>query len=250
MILTCPECATRYQTDASHFAPDGRKVRCAKCSHVWFQAAPTAEPEPGLEDVAAQPEPEADEPVAREAAKQEAQKREAPRREAYAAAPRVEAAALSSFSTRPNLLEQMVFGAGWVVLGVMVLATVWSAIYYRQGIANLWPQSSSFYAALGMPVNTRGLDLRDQGAHFEKQDGQDVLVITGDLVNITGREQNVPPIRVSLMDADKRELYHWNFSPVMPTLRPGQLVSFRTRLPNPPAAARGIELRFTAERSN
>jgi len=31
MILTCPNCATRYQVDAQAFAASGRQVRCAKC---------------------------------------------------------------------------------------------------------------------------------------------------------------------------------------------------------------------------
>jgi predicted Zn finger-like uncharacterized protein len=243
MILTCPECTTRYQTDASQFAPDGRKVRCAKCGHVWHQAPPAAEPEPGLEDTAsaAPEEPEA-EPV-------EASKREAPTREAYAPSPRVEPAP-TRFSPPSHLLERLGYGAGWAVLGIMVLAVVWSAVHYRQGIANLWPQSSSLYAAIGLPVNTRGLEFRDKSAHYEMQGGQDVLVITGDLVNITSRELSVPAIRVSLTDADKRELYHWNFSAGVSTLHPGQQASFRTRLPSPPPTARGIELRFAAERVN
>src|ERR1700687_5839812 len=41
MILTCPSCRTRYQADSAHFVTPGRNVRCAKCGHVWFQAAPT-----------------------------------------------------------------------------------------------------------------------------------------------------------------------------------------------------------------
>jgi len=40
MILACPECRTRYQTDALNFPPAGRKVRCAKCGHIWHQQAP------------------------------------------------------------------------------------------------------------------------------------------------------------------------------------------------------------------
>src|SRR5579863_3644422 len=60
MILTCPECATRYQTDAANFMPSGRKVRCAKCGHVWFQAPPAPEPEIQIvhEEPVAEPEPE------------------------------------------------------------------------------------------------------------------------------------------------------------------------------------------------
>ncbi|HTW33676.1 MAG TPA: MJ0042-type zinc finger domain-containing protein [Rhizomicrobium sp.] len=240
MILTCPECTTRYQTDASQFAPDGRKVRCAKCGHVWFQAAPQPEPEAGLEEESVTPpEPEA-EPAA------------APKREAYAP-PRVEAVASPArgrFSSRPPLLGTLVIGAGWVLLGVIVLGVGWSGLHYRQSIASLWPQSSSLYADLGMQVNTRGLEFHDKTAHFETDGQQDVLVITGHLLNTTSRELSVPAIRVSLMDADRHELYHWNFSAGISILHPGQLATFHTQLSSPPAAARAIELRFAAERSN
>jgi predicted Zn finger-like uncharacterized protein len=43
MILTCPNCAARYQVDPAKFQPDGRKVRCAKCGHTWHQPAPETE---------------------------------------------------------------------------------------------------------------------------------------------------------------------------------------------------------------
>jgi predicted Zn finger-like uncharacterized protein len=239
MILTCPECTTRYQTDASQFAPDGRKVRCAKCGHVWHQAAPAPEPEAGLEDeAAAPPEPEA-EPVV------------TPKREAFAPSPRVEAApARSRFAARPPVLARLGLVAGWAALALIVLGVGWSGMHYRKSIASLWPQSSSLYAAVGMRVNTRGLEFHDRTAHFETDGQQDVLVITGHLLNTTSRELSVPQIRVSLMDAGKRELYHWSFSAGVQTLHPGQLATFHTQLPSPPAAARDIELRFAAEHAN
>ncbi|MDB5741378.1 MAG: hypothetical protein JWP16_2418, partial [Alphaproteobacteria bacterium] len=31
MILTCPNCDTRYSVDGTKFPPAGRTVRCAKC---------------------------------------------------------------------------------------------------------------------------------------------------------------------------------------------------------------------------
>jgi predicted Zn finger-like uncharacterized protein len=227
MILTCPECATRYQTDASHFSPDGRKVRCAKCGHVWFQAAPGAEADAPLEDVAASPTPAepAVAPRASEPAHAQTEWQEPP--------------------GRVWPLERLGLGLGWTALAAVVLAVGWSAVHFRSDIANLWPQSSTLYAVAGMPVNTRGLEFRDRSAHYETEAGQDVLVITGDLVNITRRELSVPAIRVSLTDGDKRELYHWSFSPGVSVLRPGQLAAFHTRLPSPPAAARHIELRLS-----
>ena len=56
MIVSCPACNTQFNADPALFAPDGRKVRCAKCAHVWRVGAdgmPAPEPE------APAPEPEA-----------------------------------------------------------------------------------------------------------------------------------------------------------------------------------------------
>ncbi len=41
-LIICPVCETRYETQAI-FPPEGRKVRCSKCAHVW-QAQPVLAP--------------------------------------------------------------------------------------------------------------------------------------------------------------------------------------------------------------
>jgi predicted Zn finger-like uncharacterized protein len=43
-LIICPVCDTRYETQAV-FPPEGRKVRCSKCTHVW-QAKPVTEAAP------------------------------------------------------------------------------------------------------------------------------------------------------------------------------------------------------------
>lgn len=40
MIITCPNCATRYDVDDRRFSPEGRSVRCAECDESWFVPAP------------------------------------------------------------------------------------------------------------------------------------------------------------------------------------------------------------------
>ena len=48
MILTCPECGTRYVVKDGAIPPEGRQVRCASCKHSWHQ-------EPGPDSAEAAP---------------------------------------------------------------------------------------------------------------------------------------------------------------------------------------------------
>src|SRR5476649_1343084 len=61
MILTCPNCDTRYSVDGAKFPAAGRTVRCAKCGHSWHQNAEVPEPEPvPLAEPAPEPQAVAD----------------------------------------------------------------------------------------------------------------------------------------------------------------------------------------------
>lgn len=44
MIITCPNCSTRYSLPQDKIKPGGQKVRCAKCGTVWHQAPDDPEP--------------------------------------------------------------------------------------------------------------------------------------------------------------------------------------------------------------
>ena len=135
MILTCPQCATRYQVDAAQFAGAGRKVRCAKCGHVWHQEAAPPEPEPGLESAAFEAEP----PPAPAAPE--------PRPAAYAPA--------AVLINRSGIVSV----AGWFGLAVLVAVLGWAGVHYRQTIVTVWPQAASLYSRIGLGVNARGSEL-------------------------------------------------------------------------------------------
>ncbi len=55
-LIICPACDTRYETKAV-FPPEGRKVRCSKCGHVW-QALPVTAPPPLAQPVQMPPPPQ------------------------------------------------------------------------------------------------------------------------------------------------------------------------------------------------
>jgi predicted Zn finger-like uncharacterized protein len=240
MILTCPSCRTRYQTDSTHFVAPGRNVRCAKCGHVWFQAAPTPDaeldPEPVMTPVAPAHGPSVA-PVAQAAAFEGSSAQ-------LGAGPAVEDSISAPAETRRYSGARVAQSAGWTALIVLIAAIGWASVQYRQTIASLWPQSASLYAAVGLPVNVRGIQLTNISYQQEYQDGQPVLSVTGKVVNVSNRELPVPEIRVVLLDDAKHELYHWNFDAGIPTLKPGGESTFVTRLSSPPPEARNLNVRF------
>jgi predicted Zn finger-like uncharacterized protein len=61
MIVTCPECATKYNLPDDKISSAGSKVRCSKCKHVFTVTPPPAGPENGdeaLDDLLAGAAPE------------------------------------------------------------------------------------------------------------------------------------------------------------------------------------------------
>jgi predicted Zn finger-like uncharacterized protein len=251
MIITCPNCATRYQADASKFPAAGRRVKCAKCGHTWHQDPPPPEPASEAEEhilrptappVAAEPSPAI---AALEAPRVSAFRSEGqfdiPAHEPVVAPPDEQA------NLQPILAGRLGLVLGWALLAVVMIIAIWAFLRYRQEVATAWPQTASLYSALGRPVNPRGIDFKDVAYRRERQDGQAVLAITGKLVNTSSQEQPVAQIRAALSDDDGRELYHWTFSSGITTLRPGKSANFLTRISSPPPAARHLEVRFARD---
>jgi hypothetical protein len=208
---------------------------------VWFQAAPSSdaelEPEPIIASVAPAYGSSAA-PVAETAPPEGISPN-------FSAGPVAEDSVSARIENkrRPRGAA-LVQSAGWAALIFLVAAIGWASVQYRQTIASLWPRSASLYAAVGLPVNVRGIELTNISYQQEFEDGQPVLSVTGKVVNISNRELPVPEIRVVLLDAAKHELYHWNFDAGIPTLKPGGESTFVTRLSSPPPEARNLNVRF------
>jgi predicted Zn finger-like uncharacterized protein len=150
---------------------------------------------------------------------------------------------------RPPTLWQMalartILGIGWLGLIGLVLAVGWAALIYRPLLIQYWPQSATLYDAVGIKPDIAALKFASVAYRTAEEDGQPVLLVTGTLANDGAKEMVVPPVRVALLDAGRRELYHWTFSPSALTLAPGRTARFTTRVANPPASTRQLELHF------
>ncbi len=119
---------------------------------------------------------------------------------------------------------------------------------WRTDIVRVLPQTASFYAAMGLPVNLRGLSFDEVATSMEAHEGVPILVVQGKIVNDTGAVIDVPRLKLIVRNAAKQEIYSWTASSPRATLAPYQAVAFRTRLASPPPEAADVLVRFINRR--
>jgi predicted Zn finger-like uncharacterized protein len=284
MQIACPNCATSYQVETSALGPAGRLVRCVRCRYVWFardpealasiaqahrsdvqalaasiaaaaqgdqlhgDQPPGASPDTPLADdspplIAHDPYPLPQEPL--EIA------------DAPALVPTDEDAALATGAgpgpdlkigaTRRAVRRAGVFGwwlPGLPVAILALLALDTALIGWRADVVRAAPQTASLYAAIGLPVNLRGLTFADVTTATETHDGVPVLVVEGTIMSAAPRIVEVPRLRFSVRNRSGQEVYAWTAVPSRSVLGPGESLSFRSRLASPPPDAREVLVRF------
>lgn len=212
MILTCPQCSTRYHVDPASLGPDGRSVRCASCGNRWHA------------------QPPADAPKAVDVDTDDTVPRPAPRK-------------------RPILGGEASRGAsasliGWLV-GVLVVLFLASAVIGRNEIVAGFPASASLYQKLGLPVTMElGLQFENVTSERLAERGVSILVIEGQIVNVSEQERAVPPVKVTLLDDGGRKLQDELLRPEKEVVAGGGKVGFSGRLVNPARQARNFSVTF------
>lgn len=243
MIITCPNCATRYQVPGASFNETGRKVRCQSCRFIWHavpDAAPSEPPVPDMEtgDVETQFESEiVDEVDGADEAEIEID----------AIGADIESAASDGADDQPareGKPERPADWKGWLALAACLTLIVGGFYEYRQAIVSAWPAAARAYALVGLPVNALGIEFANIRVERDFDNGLPVLTIAGEVVNVTSQTVQVPQLRVALRDRTEREIYRWTVSITSDPLKADARARFATRLAAPPKEARAVFLRF------
>jgi predicted Zn finger-like uncharacterized protein len=128
---------------------------------------------------------------------------------------------------------------------ILVLVALNAALIgWRADVVRLMPQTASLYAAIGLPINLRGLAFANVASATETHDGVPVLVVEGTIVSTKDRATEVPRLRFAVRNQNGQEVYAWTALPGRSVLAPGETLSFRSRLASPPPDAHHVQVRF------
>ncbi|QNM82117.1 zinc-ribbon domain-containing protein [Sphingomonas sabuli] len=271
MILTCPECSTQYAVKDGAIPDGGRKVRCAACGNSWHQMpdgadAPTDENqiEPPAEEQAATPPPETSDDQSDYPAEPTYERGEeeadAPADPVNAEQDFVEAPApipVQPHGTYPvDTLEGDQFDIAkevpdaeelaavraedggdrkrtWlmgilfaVVLVVLVVLGLWllAPDYVRQGVGLASAGPTALQIAPGQPERQK------------LASGNELVVVSGRVINPSAKDLQVPPIEAELRDKGGKLLYSWTIAPPARSLPPGGSASFNSAEMDVPAS--------------
>jgi predicted Zn finger-like uncharacterized protein len=169
-----------------------------------------------------------------------------------AAQPKPEAEDIETFAARRQRLQAKRKKAGgrsrWTAIVLVLFAVNVALVGARNEVVRYLPQTASLFAAIGLPVNLRGLAFEDVRITDETQDGKTILLIHGKIVSTAKRTVTVPRLRFSARNAAGQEIYSWTAKPERATLGPGESFGFQSRLAAPPAGANDVMVRFFTAR--
>jgi hypothetical protein len=154
---------------------------------------------------------------------------------------------IETFAARraPRAKRRRLHSLTFLPLAILALIALNAALIgWRADVVRVAPQTASLYAAIGLPVNLRGLSFADVSTATETHDGVQVLVVEGTIASASPRVVEVPRLRFSVRNAAGQEIYAWTALPTRNILTPGETLAFRSRLASPPPDARDVLVRF------
>lgn len=131
------------------------------------------------------------------------------------------------------------------VVAVGLLGSVLvGGVLLRSEMVRLIPDLAGLYAAVGLKVNVVGLDFADVSTLLSRRGEETLISVNASIVGLEQHRVAVPPVIVTLLDAEDKPVYQWSVVTRARDLEPGELVSLSTELPSPPDAAVRVRLSF------
>ena len=141
------------------------------------------------------------------------------------------------------------FPWGWAFFLVVAAGLLVGALLGRDLVIAELPQMARIYEMAGFaaPLPGEGLTLENVNSLRRLEDNNRMLIIEGEVLNVTQETITLPLLRASLYDGQGTELLFWNFTADAAALAPGESVHFETSTENPPSDGANLAISFTAE---
>ncbi len=261
MELACPNCETQFFVADNAIGPNGRKVRCSVCEHVWEAknapaAKPAATPAATVPAAPAQPAAPArtisdDEfhwpaetasesataavPAAAAAKAEADAPKPQPAAPKPAPAPAAERQASTSAYSSPleaaigPLPKQRRSGGKRMILGIILLIFVGLTYGLRDKIVAVLPQTAALYEMADIPLGAQQTALSVTDVRFTGVGigGTAMIRVTGLVVNGGKAAAAAPMLEVTLTGTDGARAIRRSFDPQIAAVEPDQPAHFQ-----------------------
>lgn len=266
MRVTCPECESKFKVPDSAIGTTGRKLRCSRCGHQWFQ-----EPVPDAPPAKAKSKPKS-KPKPKPKAKPKPPPEPAPE-EAFDETPseqdeldddgglramaddaEMEPPPLGGVSRfrgpRPPEKAKLKLPIPLLVLAAATVAIPAVLFAGRDAFVELWPASAILYDSVGLhvPVPGEGLVLQNVYVQRRQEGAVTLLVVAGEIHNPGDHLRSLPALRGTVLDGHGTELQSWLFTAEAPQLLPGDTGRFQSELAAASPDAAKVHVTFTTDR--
>jgi predicted Zn finger-like uncharacterized protein len=199
MIIGCPSCSARFIVKAQAIGDKGRKVKCARCKHTWFQ-------EPDLEVL--------------EAAKQ-SNAVDAPE----------DADPVPNGANVPAVKKEGI--SFYLKIAAMVAFICFSLTITLINANNILPSMPSYYALFGI-YDATDIALYDIKVEKVESGKYNDVLVSGKIVNESEIHKKLPALRMTIISDEGEELKTITLESDGATLSPGERLDFEDRIPKLP----------------
>ena len=207
MILTCPQCASRFSLPVEQLGEEGRHVKCSECGEVWHQlpdpealsdeqgGAEESAQEDGQEDGLAQPNPIGDDDFGDipDAVKPKPDQEDEQGDDDFS-------------DIKQKILPIIVSAAPSALASFLIIFA--ALLFLHKPIVSAVPGMMGFYSALGIssPLPGEGLVFDALKVDVKMKSGHEQLHISGKIINLTSMVQMVPWVAATVKDKDGHDV--------------------------------------------